>query len=413
MGVVLRGRLPATFAALRYRNYRLWFFGQMLSLMGTWMQGVAQGWLVYELTGSELALGTITFIGTLPTLFLMLPAGAMIDRISKRHLLLVTQTVLMLIAFAMAILSGTGVLQVWHIGLLAVCSGIVNSFDAPTRQALAVDMVDDRRDLSNAIAMNSTMFNLARIGGPAVAGLLLATLGATWCFALNGVSFLAVIAALFAMRMPGRVATASREPLVVQITAGLRYSSSHSKVRVLMLLVGIASLFAVTYSTLMPVFAKDVLQVGEAGLGYLNAAVGAGAVCGSLTVAATGRYRFKGRLLTVGSFVMPAGLLIFAASHSMAVSLAALVLVGWAWVTQNATANTLVQALCPDELRGRVMAIYTLLFFGTAPFAALQAGALAEAFTPGIAVAIGALVTLACGVGVWLFAPHLRTAEYD
>lgn len=413
MGFALHVRLPSTFAALRYRNYRLWFFGQMLSLMGTWMQGVAQGWLVYELTGSKLALGTITFVGTLPTLFLMLPAGAVIDRISKRHLILITQTIMMCIAFAMAALAGAGVIQVWHIGLLAACSGIVNSFDAPTRQALAVDMVDDRRDLANAIAMNSTMFNLARIGGPAVAGLLLATLGAAWCFALNGVSFLAVIAALFAMRLPAKVGATGRESLLKQVKAGLHYSSTDHKVRVLMVLVGVSSLFAVTYSTLMPVFAKDVLRVGEAGLGYLNAAVGAGAVCGSLTVAAAGRYRLKGRLLTVGTFILPVGLLIFAVSQTMTLSLGALVLVGWAWVTQNATANTLVQALCPDALRGRVMAIYTLLFFGTAPFAALQAGALAEAFSPGIAVAVGALVTLACGVAVWLFAPHLRTDEYD
>ncbi|MHB0858124.1 MAG: MFS transporter [Anaerolineae bacterium] len=412
MGAALGRRLPATFAALRYRNYRLWFFGQMLSLMGTWMQGVAQGWLVYELTGSELALGTITFAGTLPTLFLMLPAGAVVDRVSKRHLLLVTQSVMMLNAFIMAALAATGVLQVWHIALLAVWSGIINSIDAPTRQALSVDMVDDRRDLSNAIAMNSTMFNMARIGGPAVAGLLLATLGAAWCFALNGVSFLAVIGALWMMRLPTKQIQISREPLAKQIAEGLRYCWAQSQVRILMLVVGVSCLFAISYGTLMPVFAADVLRVGEAGLGYLNAAVGVGAVGGSLTVASMGRYRFKGRMLTVGNLLLPVGLLVFASSRTLPLSLAALVLVGWSWVTQSATANTLLQALIPDELRGRVMAIYTLLFFGTAPFAALQAGALAQAFSPRVAVAAGALVTLVCGLAVWLLAPHLRRAEY-
>src|SRR5512136_771458 len=195
-------RLSSTFSALRHRNFRLWFIGQTLSMVGTWMQSVAQGWLVFQLTGSEFALGAISFIGTLPTLFLMLPAGALADRIPRRQVLLVTQTAMMLFAFILAILAATHVLQVWHVGVLAACLGIANSFDAPARQALAVEMVEDQRDLTNAIALNSTIFNLARVVGPAIGGAVLAALGATWCFALNGLSFLAVIAALLMMRLP-------------------------------------------------------------------------------------------------------------------------------------------------------------------------------------------------------------------
>jgi MFS family permease len=404
-------RLPPTFAALRHRNFRLWFFGQTLSMMGTWMQSVAQGWLVFQLTGSEFALGAISFVGTAPALFLMLPAGALIDRTPRRQLLLMTQTAMMLLAFTLAGLAAAGILQVWHVALLAVGLGVANSFDAPARQALAVDMVEDRRDLMNAIALNSTIFNLARVVGPAIGGAVLALLGAAWCFALNGLSFVAVIVALLMMRLPASVNAPSREPLMAQIRAGLRYAYEHRATRAIILLVGVASLFGMSYAVLLPAFAVDILNVGEAGLGALNAAVGIGALIGSLVVASMASFRHKGWVLTVGSLAFPLGLLALSFSRSFVLSLACLVAIGLAIVTQNATCNTLVQSSVPDELRGRVMAVYMLMFFGTAPFGALQAGAIAQALGATAGVAVGAGIVLLFAAGIFFAAPGLRRFE--
>lgn len=430
-------RRASTFAALRHRNYRLWFFGQMISLMGTWMQSMAQGWVVYQLTGSRLLLGMISFVGTVPTLFLMLPAGVLADRLSKKQVLLATQTMMMLLAFILAVLAGTKVLQVWQIALLSVGSGIANSFDAPARQALAVEMVEDRRDLMNAIAMNSTMFNIGRIAGPALAGIVLAQWGATWCFALNGVSFLAVIAALAAMRLPDLPRASRSETVGAQIMVGLRYVWGSITVRTIIAVMGVASLFAMSYAVLFPALAADVFHEGEGGLAALTAAMGAGALIGSLTVASLGEYRRKGVLLTAGNILFPLALLLFAFLPSVApavlgrvfglgfrvgwlgltfsplfvVSLLTLLVVGWGAMVQNATANTLVQSIVPDEIRGRVMSVYMLVFFGSMPFGSLQMGALAQVLGPSVGIAIGAAVALAFAVFTLLAVPKVRQLE--
>ncbi len=409
--VTQRPRLPSTFAAMRHRNFRLWFLGQTLSLMGTWMQSVAQGWLVYDLTGSKFALGAITFAGSLPTLFLMVPAGALADRVPRRQVLLATQTTMMFLAFILAALTATGALQVWHVGLLAAGLGIANSFDAPARQALAVEMVQDRRDLMNAIALNSTIFNLARIVGPAVGGLVLAALGAAWCFALNGLSFLAVLVALLMMKLPHALQEVRTDPLTVQVTAGVKYVLETPPVRTMTALVAMSSLFGFSYAVLLPAFAADVLHVGEAGLGGLNAATGVGALIGSLIVASTGSFHRKGLLLTAGSLIFPAALVLFAFSRSFWLSSALLSVVGLAFVAQNATCNTLIQSIVPDSLRGRVMAVYMLMFFGTTPFGALQAGTVAQALGPAAGVAVGAGITLAFAIVVLFAAPFLRRLE--
>ncbi|PKO22536.1 MAG: MFS transporter [Chloroflexi bacterium HGW-Chloroflexi-1] len=408
---VTAGRWPTTFTSLRYPNCRRWFIGQALSLMGTWMQLVAQGWLVYDLTGSKLALGMISFVGTVPTLFLMLPAGAISDRMPRRRMLLITQTAMMAFALILALLTATRVLQVWHIAALAFGLGIANSFDAPARQALAVDMVEDRRDLQNAIALNATVFNMARVVGPAVGGLVLAALGAAWCFALNGLSFLAVLIALVGMRMPDVVGSSRTERLTDQVKAGLRYTWGSTAIRTVVALVGVSSLFAMSYSVLMPVYAVDVLHVGEAGLGALNAAVGAGALVGSLAVATLSKSTHKGLQLTIGSLIFPLALLAFAFSRSFPLSLVWLGVAGFGFVIQNATSNTLVQSLVSDELRGRVMSVYTLMFSGAAPFSALLAGGLAQTLGPTAAVVIGAGVFLLFALGVFIFVPALRRQE--
>jgi MFS family permease len=397
-----------TFASLRFPNFRLWFLGQTLSLMGTWMQSVAQGWVVYQLTSSELALGAVSFIGTIPTLFLMLPGGVIVDRVPRRRLLLVTQTVMMLLAFIMGGLAATGKLQVWQIAVLAAILGITQSFDAPGRQALAVEMVEDRRYLSNAIALNSTIFNLARIVGPAIGGAVLAAVGAAWCFGLNGLSFVAVLIALLLMRLPSTVAEVRSAPLLEQTMIGLRYVWNDVPIRTMMLLVAVGALFGSFYAVLLPAFAATVLNVGEIGLGGLNVAVGVGALIGSLIVASLSQWRHKPLLLTAASLLFPVALLGLAATRSFPVCLVSLALVGVGFVTQNASINTLIQEAIPDELRGRVMAVYSLTFFGTAPFSALLAGGLAQAFGPRIGVAIGATVTLLFALWVIIFVPSVR-----
>jgi len=400
--------LPPTFAAFRYYNYRLWFAGQGFSLMGTWMQSVAQGWVVYQLTGSRFALGLISFMGTIPTLFLMLPAGVVADRIPKRQLLLVTQAALMLFALVLTFLAATGSLKFWHIALMAFLSGVANSFDAPARQALAVELVDDRRDLMNAIALNSMMFNLARVVGPAVGGIVLASLGPAWCFGINAFSFLAVIIALLAMDIEDVAYASSSEPLLRQLAEGIRYIIGNHLALVIVLIIGVSTLFGFSYSTLLPAYAADILKVGEKGLGFLNTAVGLGALMGALIVASLSRLRRKGWLLLAGSILFPTALLIFSFSPNYYLSLALLVLVGLGFVTQNSTGNTLLQAVVPDELRGRVMGVFSFMFFGMTPFGALLAGTVAQAFGPVAGVAFGAGVNLIFSVAVLLSVPVLR-----
>ncbi len=407
------GRLPATFAALRHRNYRLWFFGQMVSLMGTWMQSVAQGWLVYQLTGSEWALGTITFFGSVPTLFLMLPAGAVIDRVNKRKLLLAMQTVMMVLAFILAALAALRVLQVWHIAVLAFCLGIANSFDGPARQAMVVEMVDDRKDLMNAVALNSAMFNVARIVGPAVGGITLATLGPAWCFGLNGLSFLAVLVALLAMRCPDLAIAVQSESIGSQIKAGLGYIMGKQSVRTMMALVGVSQLFGFWFSILLPAYASSVLYSGEAGLGTLNAATGVGALLGALVVASLVQVHYRKLLLTAGSFLFPVAILLLAVSRSLPFSMACLALAGAGFVAQSATINTLIQSDVPDALRGRVMAVYMLMFFGATPFTSLMAGGFGQALGVRAAVAIGAGVTLLVAVWLFLTVPSLWRTETE
>jgi MFS family permease len=404
-------RWPSTFAALRHRNYQLWFVGQAISLMGTWMQSVVQGWLVYQLTGSEFALGTVSFAGSIPTLFFMLPAGVLADRVPRRRLMVITQSVMMAVAFVLAVLAATGLLRVWHIVLMAFILGIATSFDAPARLSLAVDMVEDRRDLANAIALNSSMFNMARIVGPSIGGVLLATVGAAWCYALNGVSFLFVIAALLMMRFPAVPPRPTTGPLFTQLAAGVRYVVRDVPVRTIIVLLAVTSLFGLAYGTLLPAFAVDILKVDAAGLGALNTGLGVGALIASLTVAYMARYRRQGLLLTAGSLIFPLAVLGFSATRSLVLALVALAVTGFGIVSQNASCNTLVQTLVPDELRGRVMGVYSLMFFGAAPFGALLAGGLAQTLGTATAVAIGAAVNLAFALAALIVAPVLRRVE--
>jgi MFS family permease len=404
-----RANNPAAFIlrALRFPNYRLWFAGQSVSLIGTWMQIIAQQWVVYELTGSKFMLGAVAFAGSLPTFFLMLPAGLLADRLPKRTILLYTQTVSMLLAFALAILLASGKLQVWHVFVLAVLLGIVNSADAPARQAFTIEIIDDRRDLVNAIALNSSMFNLARVIGPAVAGLLLAALGAAWCFGVNGATFIAVLAGLIAIRVNSAVGEPIQEPLH-ELREGIRYTRSHAVILPLILITTFSGLFALTYATIMPAFAVEVLHRGEEALGLLNAAIGVGALLGSLFMAATAHTADRRSPLLLGSFVFPATLLAFAFSRSYGLSLLLLTVSGFGMVVQNTSVNSLIQMQVSDEMRGRVLSIYLLAFFGASPLGSLQLGAVAQLAGPVTGLAVSAALALLLTAAVVLFSAGLR-----
>jgi MFS family permease len=400
--------LPRTFAALRHRNYRLFFIGQLISLIGTWMQNVAQAWLVYALTDSPFYLGVVSFASSIPTLSLTLGAGVLIDRVPKRAVLIVTQTSAMLLAFVLAADVFMGWVQPWHIVIMSFLLGAVNAFDAPTRQAFVVEMVADRSDLPNAIALNSAIFQMARIIGPTLAGIALAAIGASWCFLLNGISFIAVIVGLWAMHLPPSVRIPREASAIDQLREGLAYVWHTDIVRTLIALVAVSNLFAFGYSALMPAFAESVLDSGPTGLGLLSAAVGAGALAGALIVASLGSFRHRGILLTFGNLFFPSMVLLFSMSTSLPLSMVILAGVGLGFIIQNATANTLIQDTVPDALRGRVMSLYMLVFQGFFPLGALTAGLIAQTFAIPLGAAFGGAVALAYGLFLFWRNPSIR-----
>jgi MFS family permease len=398
------------FAALSYRNYRLWFFGQMTSLFGTWMQSTAQGYLVYELTHSAAYLGYVGFASGIAMWVFTLYGGVIADRVPRRSLLVVTQGLSMLLAFALSALTFARVVAPWHIIVLAFLLGVVNAFDVPARQSFVIEMVG-REDLVNAIAMNSTMFNAAVVAGPAIGGLTYALFGPGLCFAINGISFIAVIAALLSMRLEPGSAPARRTSAFAEIREGLRAVRDDRTILGLIALVGAASVFGMSYVTLMPAWAVRVLHGDARTNGLLQSARGLGALAAALGIASLGRFRFRGRLLTAGSVVFPVMLVAFSLTRVLPGSLAVLLLVGASNITINSLANSLVQTRTPDELRGRVMSIYNLVFMGLLPIGALMAGAIAEKGGAPLAVLVGAGGTLACAAAIAIAVPSLRKAE--
>ncbi len=424
-------RLPPTFRALAHRNFRLWFVGQGISLVGTWMQTMAQQVLVYQLTGSAAALGIVSAIGLLPTIPLSLWGGSLADRVPRRTVILVAQSVMMVQAFVLALLTFTGAVEVWHVYLMAAVLAAAQSFDLPARQAFIVDMVEGKEDLTNAIALNSAIFQGARALGPALAGAVVAALGVAPAFFVNGLSFVAVIASLLMMHnLPVRRLAAKAPPLGRHLGEGLRYAFGNKTILVLTSLVAVSAFLSMPYSTLMPVMADRVLkqsagpvvaalcnnpnallrcQAPEAlPLGMLLTAVGLGAVIGALAVASLPNGARRGPLLTAGNLLFPALLLGFTASRSFVVSLLLLVGVGVSFVAQNSLANTLIQLTVTDELRGRVMSLYTLTFTASMRMGGFQAGLVADGFGPAASIGIGALLSLAYGAFVAVRYPELR-----
>jgi MFS family permease len=404
-----RGNLSISFlgGAFRYRNFQIWFFGQSVSLIGTWMQSVAQQWVVYELTGSKFLLGLITFASSVPTFFLMIPSGVLADRVPRRSIMVFTQSMMMVLAFLLAGLLAVGRLQTWHLIALAVLLGVANSIDAPARQALTVELVEDRKDLLNAVALNSTMFNLARVIGPLIAGIVLATWGSVWCFGLNGVSFIAVIIGLLLMRLPPHVPPPSQPP-IQQVKEGLRYVLHHPLILPLTLLAAVSTAFTFAYAIILPAYVVEVLHQGEEALGILTTAVGIGAVTASLLMAHRTRSADKKSLLVAGSVLFPLSLVFFAFSHSYLLSFLLLTVTGFGLVVQSTSLNTLIQTLAPDELRGRIMGIYLLAFFGGTPLGALQVGAISQWLGPAAGVGISAGISLVLTAAIFLAAPRIR-----
>ena len=397
------------FGALAHRNFRLFLFGQTVSLTGTWMQSIAQGWLVLQLTNSPFYVGLVSALGSIGVLLFTLYAGVVADRSDKRRVVILTQSLLMLQAFALAALVATGKVTVESVMALAAFLGVVNAFDIPTRQSFLVDMVG-KDDLMNAIALNSSVFNATRVFGPAVAGVLIGSAGMVWCFLLNGVSYLAVIASLIAMRITPHVPRLTQSSAWQGFREVLTYLRSDRRVSTLVVLTGLFSVFGFPFLVLMPVVARDVLHARAAGYGALTAAVGVGALLGALGIAVLSRRIPKGRTLVQGGTSFGLALALFAASRSFTLSLLVLALTGCAMILNNALTNTLLQTLVPDELRGRVMGFYSFVFVGLAPLGALQAGVLAEHFGAPVAVATGGIVTaLAMGIAAWRV-PELRAA---
>ena len=400
----------ATFASLKHRNYRLWFAGQLVSLFGTWMQATAQGFLVFQLTHSPAYLGYVGFASGMPTWVLMLYGGVVADRVPRRTLLVSTQTLMMALAFVLAFLTFTGHVQPWHVAALAGALGVANAFDAPARQAFVVDLVP-RENLTNAIAMNSTMFSMATALGPALAGVTYAAFGPAWCFTINGISFLAVIAALLMMNLEVRPDSSRARRADAELREGIQYTLSHPPVRMLVVIVGMISLFGVSVGTLIPAWAVKILHGNATTNGLLQSARGVGAVGSALLIAALGGGIRRGSLLTLGTVVLPLTILAFAVVASPLLSLVVLAAVGAAMVLIMNLANAMVQAQVPDALRGRVMSIYSLVFFGAMPLGALWVGAAAERIGEPRTVMVNAAVLVILAAAMRTAAPWLREME--
>lgn len=391
--------------ALRSRNYRLFFAGQSVSLVGTWMQQVAMSWLVYRLTGSAFLLGVVGFTSQIPTFLLAPVAGVLADRWNRRKLLMFTQALAMLQAVFLATVVLAGVVQVWHIVVLSLFLGMVNAFDIPIRQSFVVEIVADREDLGNAIALNSSMVNGARLIGPTIAGLLVASVGEGICFILNSISYLAVLLALVAMRLePTSRTEKPRRHLLHELREGFSYAFGFVPIRNILLLVALISLTGMPYVVLIPVFAKEVLHGGAHTFGFLMTAAGCGAFAGTIYLASRKSILGLGRLIIIAAIAFAVGIACFAVSNRIELSLASLVVAGFGVMTMVASCNTVLQTILDEDKRGRVMSFFTMAFMGMAPFGSFGAGAMAGLIGPRDTLLIGAMCCLG---GAMLFARHL------
>jgi MFS family permease len=397
--------------ALRHRNYRLFFAGQGTSLIGTWITRVATSWLVYRLSGSALVLGIVGFAGQIPT-FLAAPfAGVWVDRWNRHRTLVVTQALAMIQSALLAAFALSGRITVAWVLVLQVFQGLINAVDTPARQSFVVEMVEDRADLPNAIALNSSMVNAARLVGPSIAGVLIAAVGEGWCFALDAASYLAVIASLVAMRLPPRPAARRAGRLLADLREGFGYAAGSPPIRAVLLLLATVSLTGVPYTVLMPVFATRVLGGGPHTLGFLMAAIGVGALGGALYLASRSTVQGLGTVLAFAAITFGAGLIAFSRSHALALSLALLLVCGMAMMTNMAAANTILQSIVEDDKRGRIMSFYTMAFFGMVPLGSLLGGLAADRFGAPDTIAAGGVLSALAGLSFLRALPGIRRAR--
>jgi MFS family permease len=382
-----------TFSALQHPNYRLWFFGQIISLFGTWMQTTAQGFLIFELTHSPAYLGYVGFAAGIPAWLFMFYGGVIADRLPRRKVIIFAQSLMMLLAFILAILTFTHVVQAWHIIVLAFFLGLANAFDAPARQAFLLELVE-RKTMVNAIALNSMMFNTARALGPAAAGVVYALFGAAWCFVLNGLSFIFVIAALVKMELKPQPKQIQKKSTLLQLKEGLMYSISQPMVRTLMLLVTVINLFGISFVTLIPAWAVRILHGNAATNGIMQSARGLGALLAALFIASLGSPKYIYRLLIIGMLSLPVFLLFFALTDWIPLSIIMLAGNGIALILVFNLSNAIIQNIVPDTFRGRVMSIYSFTSFGFFPLGSLLVGFLAERFTEPVSVIICSIITM-------------------
>lgn len=392
-------KFKLTLRALRHRNYRLFFAGQLISLIGTWMQNVAQSWLVYRLTGSSFLLGSVGFASQIPVFLLAFVGGTVADRYNRHRVIIGTQAASMLPAIVLSILTLAGSVRIWHIFVLSALLGVVNAFDMPARQAFVVELVA-KEDLMNAIALNSSIFNGARVLGPAVAGVLIAGIGEGWCFFANGVSYIAVIAGLLLMRLEMRKGIAGNKSAIGNVLEGFQFVRHTRPIRALLLLLGLVSVFGMSYSVLMPIFADKILHGGPRGLGILMGATGLGALMGSLFLASKSGTRGLGKLVAYACTGFGAALISFSISRNFWLSALLLVPVGFSFMVQMACTNTLIQMMVPDHLRGRVMSTHVWMFMGMAPFGSFLAGSIAAHIGAPATILMGAILCLG-GAGIY------------
>ncbi|TVR41694.1 MAG: MFS transporter [Bacteroidia bacterium] len=394
------------FRALKYRNYRYYYYGQSISLIGVWVQNIAMGWLVYRLTGSALLLGTIAFALQIPSLLITPFAGVLADRWDRRKVIMITQAMAMVVAFLLAWLTLTETISVVIIIGLALVNGVVLAFDTPFRQSFVPDIITRREDLSNAIALNSSLYNLARFIGPPIGGLLIAAVGEGWCFFINGVSFLAVIVALAAMRIQKKQAQRRFGSVFSQLREGIDYAWSFRSLRYLITLVALSSFFGLPFQALLPMFAAEILGGGSQMLGFLTGALGAGALTGAFFLAANKNPQKIPVITFRTSFMFAAGLAIFALSSNTMLSIVALVITGFGMIVHFNSTNTLIQSIADEDKRGRVVSLYSLTFMGITPLGSILAGSIAEYIGVPFTIFVFSFVCLGSSL---LFGKRIRT----
>ncbi len=394
--------------AFRHRNYQLFFGGQGLSLIGTWMQQIAMGWLVYRLTNSPFMLGIIGFSGQVPTFLFASFAGIFADRYNRRHLLFVTQALSMVQAILLAYLTLTGTVEVWHLIVLSVFLGLVNAFDIPTRQSFVIDIIENRKDLGNAIALNSLMFNGARIVGPSIAGFLINIVGEGICFLINAISFFAIIVALWAMKIPKRKNKIESSNIFKGLKEGYNYAFRFAPIRYILLLLALISFMGMPYLVLMPIFARDILHGGPHTLGLLMGASGIGALIGALYLASRKTVLGLGKHIVIASSAFGLGLTVFSLSHYMLLSLSMMFLTGFGMIVQAASSNTILQTIVEEDKRGRIMSLFAMSFMGMAPFGSLMAGSLASHIGAPHTLIISGICCIAGSLLFLTKLPHIR-----